>query len=109
MTNPARQRLTNPQILELFAERQAKADLNYRARRYSAALISQLHINPYGIDLVCHLSDATCRDNEQAIVRWVSIQLKDEDFQRESVHTSATDVLLLRLQRQIADLTSANW
>ncbi|MEC9363333.1 MAG: hypothetical protein VYC42_08930 [Pseudomonadota bacterium] len=78
------------------------------ARRLAEALAPMIGINPHGIDVVCWLADADCRNNADALTRWVVQQLRDESFPLEAIMSTEQDVLLMRLERHLSRRGAAN-
>lgn len=96
--------MANPKILELLAQQQAEHDLKRRAARYAATLVQIFRINPRGIDLVCWIAHASCRNNDEATRYWVIRQLKSHTG---SVSEFGLEELIRRLRRRLDALPSA--
>lgn len=71
----AKHEMSTTQIHAFMAQLTEARALRRQARVHASALIQVFHIRPYGIDLVLWLADASCRNNEDAVIHWVQGQL----------------------------------
>lgn len=100
--------MASAELLLKLEEELDAARRERRARRLAEALVPMIGINPYGIDVVCWLADAACRNNADALTRWVVQQLRDESFPLEAIMNPELDVLLKRLERHLSRREAAN-
>lgn len=98
---------TAEQIIESLEPHFEELQRHREARRLGMSLLLHLHIQPDGIQCVCLLADATCKNNAEAITRWVGQELLDPDL-RVDPGTSPMDHLLRRLNRHLLSLEAAN-
>jgi hypothetical protein len=99
---------TSGALLRALEMEVACAQRERQAKRLAAGLMRQLGIAPHGIDMVCWLSDASCRNNADAMARWIVRQLADAGYEAELLYQPDCEVLLKRLNRYLSYMEAAN-
>jgi hypothetical protein len=74
------------------------------AAAHTGTLVQLFKINPRGIDLVCWLANASCRNNEEATRHWVQRQLRSRCSDGAVV---GLEELIRRLRRRLEGIPPA--
>ncbi len=96
--------MSKTKVAEFIQQDRQNRDLKQRSVALAATLMRQFQINPYGIDLVCWLANAKCRNNEEALRYWTLRQIKTDHATQDA---GALEELSKRLNRRLSCLRDA--
>lgn len=106
-TKPTPRVKTAEQILDALEPHIEDLRRRREAKHLALVLLMQLQIQPDGIQCVCVLADASCKNNTEALTKWVGQQLLDPEL-RATRGISVGYQLLRRLNKKLLSLEAAN-